>query len=133
MGPTFHNDTAIPKANESTVWAFSADSAGRHKCGSAVVAHKNFGAPYGLHSGPGARAYAITVMDKAGKSLGEATISENISQFLSFAANHPKLTFHIPRIAAEHKLLTDAQVAPLFKSAPSNCSLPLSWKPLLSA
>lgn len=40
----------------------------------------------------------------------------------------PQLMFNVTRIGCGRAGYTDAQIAPMFKDAPSNCNLPEGWR-----
>ena len=49
------------------------------------------------------------------------------AKFLAYARAHPELTFEVTRVGCGLAGYTDADIAPLFKGAPSNCTLPDGW------
>jgi len=123
----FHADDQIPKGD--WIWVFASDAAGRHRSGTAKVAHVAFGARYGESSGPIGRAYGIVVTDKHGVPVQSTSVVEHAAEFVSYARQHPRLKFFVTRL--QSPIFTDSLIAPLFKYCPENCSLPAAWEPLL--
>lgn len=126
----FHSDRFIPPRNDHTVWTFPTDAAGRHKCGPAVIAHKNFRARYGVGRGLTGSAYAIAAFDKSLQPLPLAEIAEQVAQFIAYAQEHAQTAFFIARFECDEKLwsYSEESIARLFSAAPINCSLPQSWQ-----
>ena len=124
----FHPDNTIPKGD--WVWVFGSNEAGRHGKGAAKVAHVNFKAQYGVGRGLTGKSYAIPTKDARLQSLPLQTIEENVSEFLRFAAQSPKLCFYVTRVGCGLAGYSDEEIGPMFAGAPLNCSLPQEWKDL---
>ena len=54
-----------------------------------------------------------------------------VDRFIAFATSHPDMQFEVTRVGCGHAGYEDADIAPFFESAPSNCSLPEPWMALL--
>ena len=91
----------------------------------------NFGAAYGVGSGPTGRAYAIPTKGSRLEVLPLAEIEQSIQAFLVYAAAQPKTDFFVTRIGCGLAGFDDGQIAPLFAAAPDNCSLPEPWQALI--
>lgn len=125
----FHPENVIPTSN--WIWVFGAKEGGKHSKGTSKIAHVNFRAKYGCDSGPTANAYAVTCQDKQHNLHPLSEITKKIDKFLSYAVTKPKENFFVTRIGFVEGL-KDEEIAPLFQSAPCNCSLPEAWKPFLT-
>lgn len=126
----YHEDHTIPDA--SWVWVFGSNLLGRHGLGAAKVAHKNFGARYGVGSGPTGQAYAIPTKARPTRDprdvLPLEEIAGSVMAFLQYARAKPGEKFFITRVGCGLSGLEDSQVAPMFAGAPPNCSLPSTWR-----
>ena len=126
----FHADNTIPKGD--WIWVFGSDESGKHRKGSAKVAHVSFGAKYGVGDGLTGMAYAIPTSDKHLKALPLDQIKSNIGVFLEFAKNNPKQNFYVAHIGLDYDI-SDTTIADLFAIATANCSLPEAWRPNVAA
>ena len=125
----FHKENTLPQ--KGWVWVFGSNLAGRHGLGAAKVAHVNFGAPYGAHSGAMGQAYAIPTKDKSLRTLPIEIIKERIDTFMEDAHGNPKKRYFVTRVGCGLAGYTDAEIAPLFKGSPANCSFSEGWKDYL--
>ena len=50
--------------------------------------------------------------------------------FLTYARLHPTYDFFVTRVGCGLAGFDDKDIAPMFKEAPANCSLPITWKVL---
>ena len=71
---------------------------------------------------------AVPTKDHKVITLPLADVERYVGQFLEFALAHPELLFVVTRIGCGLAGFTDADIAPLFASAPSNCRLPEGWR-----
>ena len=99
------------KPNE--IFVFGSNLAGMHGGGAAHMAHKLFGAEWGVGVGPTGQCYAIPTMQG-----GVETIRPYVDEFIEYAKQHPELLFRVTRIGW------------LFKAAAAmeNVSLPNGWR-----
>lgn len=125
----FHKDHTIPPSG--WVWVFGSNTAGRHGAGAAKVAHTNFGAKYGVGFGRTGDAYAVATKGRNLSVLPLDAIQHNITSFIHYAERNPKEKFFVTRIGCDLAGYTDAQIAPLFKGSPPNCSFSQEWKEYL--
>ena len=95
------------KANE--VFVFGSNLDGMHGGGAARVAHMIFGAIWGQGVGLQGRSYAIPTMHG-----GVESIRPYVDEFITFAQEHPEMTFLVTRIGCGIAGFTDEQIAPLF-------------------
>ena len=127
MPRLFHQDNTTPRGHD-WVFVFGSNLAGRHGAGAAKVAHVNFGAKYGVGAGPTGRSYAIPTKDRHLKSLSLDEIRHQVTTFIEVAKSKPKSRFYVTRIGCGLAGYADADVAPMFASAPMNCSFPEPWR-----
>lgn len=111
-----------------SIFVFGSNLAGRHGAGAALFARRNHGAIYGQGIGPQGNSYAIPTKDYHIQTLPLETIQGYVNEFLHYARNHPELDFQVTRIGCGLAGYTDAQIAPMFANAPSNCHLPDGWR-----
>ena len=109
------------------IFVFGSNLAGRHGAGAALFARNNYGALYGQGVGRQGNSYAIPTKDYRINTLPLETIQGYVNEFLLYARNHPELDFRVTRIGCGLAGYNDAQIAPMFTNAPSNCSLPEGW------
>lgn len=111
-----------------TIFVFGSNLAGRHGKGAAKFARDKHGAIYGVCVGLQGECYAIPTKDKSLKPLPLKDIEFYVKQFIEFAKFNLLWTFNVTRIGCGLAGYTDADIAPMFKDAPSNCNLPHGWR-----
>jgi hypothetical protein len=109
------------------IFVFGSNLAGRHGKGAALFARQHHGAIYGKGIGPQGNAYAIPTKDGNLRTLPLTKITDYVIDFINYAERHPELTFEVTRIGCGLAGYKDADIAPMFRLAPSNCVLPLGW------
>lgn len=135
---SFHVDGSLPASGD--VWVFGSNLAGRHGAGAAKVAREAFGAQPGVGAGPTGQCYAIPTKDgRNGADLKDPVqtlpiheVRAHVAAFLGYAKAHPELRFFVTRVGCGRAGWTDAEMAPLFRGAPSNCSFATEWQSNLS-
>jgi hypothetical protein len=130
MNRTYHLDgTAAPA---DSIFVFGSNLSGIHGGGAAKAAAAIHGAKWGVAEGLTGRSYAIpTVQKQIAGPLTLAEIGASVERFLRHAFTHPEDWFFVTRVGcvlAGHK---DADIAPMFRDAPLNCSLPDTWRVIL--
>jgi hypothetical protein len=113
----------------ATVFVFGSNREGRHGKGAALTARQQYGAIYGQARGRQGNAYAI-VTKELRRGVNPVTLDQvqrEVEAFIHYAADHPTDTFLVTRIGCGLAGFTDAQIAPLFSFAPTNCTLPAGW------
>ena len=121
-----------PDRNPNTIFVFGSNLAGRHGAGAALAARIIFKAEMFVAEGRTGQAYAIPTKSFDIKStLSLATIGASVTTFIEYAREHPELEFFVTAIGTELAGYYHHNIAPLFRTAPSNCSFAEEWKPHL--
>ena len=127
MKRVFHADGSQPAAGQ--VFVFGSNMSGYHGGGAARAAHQLYGAEWGVAEGRTGRSYAIpTVKAQIAGPLGLDAIRLAVSSFLHHAATHPEDSFLVTRVGCGLAGHMDEDIAPMFRDAPLNCSLPQPWR-----
>jgi hypothetical protein len=130
MTRRYHPDGCAPRDGE--VFCFGSNKSGIHGAGAARAALDHYGAVWGVAEGRTGQCYAIpTVKENIAGALTLEAIKRHVSIFLHHAETHPEDQFLVTRIGCGLAGHDDADVAPMFRDAPLNCSLPLTWKPFI--
>lgn len=117
----------IEELGEREIFVFGSNKQGMHGGGAAWVAHKKFGAEWGVGEGLTGRTYALPTME------GAASMKKAVEQFTDCARRHPELTFLVTAVGCGIAGYTPREVAPLFRAAAGleNVYLPeMFWKEL---
>lgn len=126
----YHIDGTSP--HDNWVFVFGSNLSGYHGGGAAAAAHVLYGAKWGKAEGLSGRSYALpTVKEFIAGPLGVDEIRLHVEKFLQFANDHSELSFFVTRVGCGLAGHQDEDIAPMFRDAPLNCSLPLTWKPYL--
>ena len=115
-----------------TIFVFGSNLAGRHGAGAALTARRKYGAVYGVGVGRTGNAYAIPTKDRHLRPLPLRDIAVSVLVFLTYAADHPDLTFQVTAVGTGLAGYRHADIAPMFVGAPGNCRLPPEWGEYLS-
>lgn len=126
----FHVDKSTPSGPQ-WIFVFGSNLSGRHGKGAALAARNMFGAEYGVGSGRTGRSYALPTKDRQLRTLPVGLIKEHVAQFLDYACTHPEFDFFVTRVGCELAGYRDEEIAPLFASAPANCSFAECWRAYL--
>ena len=114
----------ITELQLNEIFVFGSNLAGMHGGGAAYIAYRKFGAIMGQGVGLQGQSYAIPTMQG-----GVETIRPYVDEFITFAKEHPDLTFLVTRIGCGIAGFTDDDIAPLFEKAHGveNIVLPPGW------
>lgn len=123
---TYHN-RSLPK-NEDSVFVFSSNLAGIHNKGSAKTAMLKFGAKFGRGIGVSGTSYGIPTKDYDIVTLPLDVIETYITRFIKFTKELKTVEFFVTPIGTDLSAYSDAQIAPLFKTAGTNCIFPEQWR-----
>lgn len=121
---------ALYMEEDDAIFVFGSNQAGIHGAGAARVAHRNYGAIYGIGEGLVGRSYALPTKDQNVETLTLRQIAVHVQRFLTVAENNRYLTFVVTRVGCGLAGYSDIDIAPLFKGAPPNCKLPVGWREL---
>lgn len=102
----------ISELNDGEIFVFGSNLQGMHGGGAARVAHRKFGAEWGVGVGLTGQTYAIPTMQG-----GVETIAPYVDEFIEFASNHKELKFYVTRIGCGIAGFRDEEMAPLFRNA----------------
>lgn len=111
-----------------SIFVFGSNLAGRHGKGAALFARNNHGAVYGVGEGRTGNSYALPTKDTSIRTRTLPAIKKSVDEFLEYANNHPELTFQVTKIGCGLAGYKEHEISPMFKEAPSNCSLPEGWR-----
>ena len=114
------------------VFVFGSNLAGRHGKGAAKWALENRGAIYGQGEGLQGSSYAIPTKDGNLRTLYPEIVAIHVGNFLYFARAHPEMRFQLTPIGCGLAGYKPAQIAPMFRDAPSNVELPREFKEILN-
>lgn len=119
----------ISHLNDDEIFVFGSNLAGMHGGGAARIAHRKFGAEWGIGVGLTGQTYAIPTMQG-----GVETIAPYVDEFIEYAHNHRELKFYVTRIGCGIAGFRDKDIAPLFKNAleEENIILPQSFYNILT-
>lgn len=110
------------------VFVFGSNLAGRHGKGAALTARRLYGAKQGQGKGLQGDSYAIPTKGYDMEVLELPTIARHVRRFIQFAQHNRNLTFNVTRIGCGLAGYTEAEIAPMFLDAPTNCHLPRGWR-----
>ena len=114
----------IDKLEDNEIFVFGSNLGGFHGGGAARLAYNKFGAVWGQGDGLQGQSYAIPTMQG-----GIDTIQPYVDEFITFARQHPELTFLVTRIGCGIAGFEDSEIAPLFRESLTlqNVVLPKSF------
>jgi len=102
----------ITELASNEIFVFGSNLQGAHGGGAARVARERFGAIMGQGVGLQGQSYAIPTMHG-----GVEVIKPYVDEFISFASEHPELTFLVTRIGCGIAGFKPSEIAPLFATA----------------
>lgn len=124
----------IDDLRKNDVFVFGSNAAGIHGKGAAAIAHRYFGAKYGVAEGLQGESYAIiTKKDwKVEKSSTLEEICEGIRKFLLFAVENPNLKFYVTKLGSSLAGYEISEIKSLFQDLveliPGNVILPKEYE-----
>lgn len=126
----FHKDGSKPAENQ--IFVFGSNLSGIHGKGAAKTALIFYGAKWGVAEGPTGMSYALPTVKKNISGPRELVeIQRSVDIFLLFAKHTPNTEFFVTRVGCGLAGYSDAQIAPMFKNAPDNCSFAEEWSEFL--
>ena len=102
----------IRKLDDNEIFVFGSNIQGAHGGGAARLAYERFGAIMGQGVGLQGQSYAIPTMQG-----GVNTILPYVEEFITFAKQHPEMTFLVTKIGCGIAGFRPAEIAPLFAGA----------------
>lgn len=116
----------------SSIFVFGSNLAGRHGKGSALAARQLHGAIYGQGIGRQGMSYGIPTKDHSIQTLPLTTIAGHVANFITYATEHPELHFNVVRLGCVLAGWRNEDIAPMFRNAPSNCTLDAAWVAIIA-
>ena len=113
------------------IFVFGSNLAGRHGAGSAKHALDNYGAKLGQGVGRQGESYAIPTKDENLEVLPVEKIIPYIKDFVRYAMAHSELHFTVVAVGCGLSGYEPKDIAPFFKYAPPNCTLPPEFVKIL--
>lgn len=117
-----------PISSHGPIFVFGSNLAGRHGKGAALYARKICGAQPGIGEGRTGNTYAIPTKTANLQARSIREIRDSVETFKAYARDNPDLAFQVTRVGCGLAGYRDDQIAPMFRDAPENCSLPGEWR-----
>jgi hypothetical protein len=118
--------------DNSWVFVFGSNEAGRHGKGAAKTALIEFGAKLGVGVGHIGNSYAIPTKSGNLRTLSLYKIDKYVDEFITYASENPQLNFYVTEIGCGLAGYKPAQIAPMFNRPLSkNIHLPKSFTDVL--
>lgn len=102
----------ITELQPGEIFVFGSNLEGHHGGGAALLAWRKWGAIWGQGTGLQGQTYGIPTMHG-----GPDRIKPYVDEFISFARQHPELTFLVTEIGCGIAGFRPAEIAPLFRDA----------------
>lgn len=102
----------ITELQPGEIFVFGSNLEGHHGGGAALLAWKKWGAIWGQGAGLQGQTYGIPTMHG-----GPDRIKPYVDEFISFARQHPELTFLVTEVGCGIAGFRPAEIAPLFRDA----------------
>lgn len=102
----------ITELQPGEIFVFGSNLEGHHGGGAALLAWKKWGAIWGQGTGLQGQTYGIPTMHG-----GPDRIKPYVDEFISFARQHPELTFLVTEVGCGITGFRPAEIAPLFRDA----------------
>ena len=113
--------------DDTRIFVFGSNLAGRHGKGAALEAVKNYGAIRGVGWGRQGQSYAIPTKDFMMKRLPLPMIQYFARVFLDYARAHPGERFRLTPVGCGLAGYTVNDIAPFFDYAPGNVYIPYEF------
>lgn len=119
----------ITELSKCEIFVFGSNLQGKHNGRAGRIAHRCFGAEWGVGSGPTGRCYAIPTTHG-----GIKAIKPYVDEFIEYAGSHPNNRFLVTRVGCGGAGFTDDEMAPLFKKALElpNVNFSIEWLSILT-
>lgn len=113
------------------IFVFGSNENGRHGAGAALYAYRHKKAIYGASFGIMGQSFAIPTMDWRLRPLTVELISKYSEIFMDFAERTGGTEYQVTCIGCGLGGKTHKDIAPIFKTAPSNCYFDSLWESYL--
>jgi hypothetical protein len=111
-----------------TVFVFGSNESGIHGAGAALEARRFWGAIPGVGFGLMGHCFAIPTKDWQINTLPLEIIAFYVGRFIVYTHVHPHKSFLVTPIGTGLAGYRHNQIAPMFKGASANCTLPPEWR-----
>jgi hypothetical protein len=115
-------------ADDPRVFVFGSNRLGIHGGGAAWYAARKLGAVEGVGEGVTGRCYALPTCSRPGEPLHVGDVAIHVQKFIEHAAATPGTRYFVSAVGCGIAGFTEAEIAPMFSDAPSNCDLPPGWR-----
>jgi len=115
----------------SRVFVFGSNLMGIHGKGAAKVAHKQYGAEWGVGEGRTGNAYALPTKDYLLQTRSLVHIELSVLVFMQYAWENLDTKFQVTQVGTGLAGLDKTVIAPMFKGSTCNVFFDLAWKDIL--
>lgn len=119
------------------IFVFGSNKSGIHGAGAARLAHKKYGAKWGvgegITGGPQTLCYALPTKGFKIEELSLLEIKNAVNRFITSAEYWAfrGAEFKVTRVGCGLGGKKDSEIAPMFRAAPDNCHFDEYWRPWL--
>lgn len=115
------------------IFVFGSNKAGIHGAGAANVAFKQHGAKWRIGEGIVGNSYALPTKGFHIEKVSLLEIQHSVNRFIETAeyCKDRGIEFQVTRVGCGLGGHKDADIAPMFRTAPDNCLFDEYWKPWL--
>ena len=124
---TYHDNSIVTSLPDNYIFVFGSNRAGRHGKGAALTAKRKFGAIEGTGYGLQGKSFGIPTKDRRLSVLPLSAISSYCSKLIALAKETPDVIYFVTEIGCGLAGYSPKDIAPLFKGAPDNLELPISF------
>ena len=117
----------INRLEPNQIFVFGSNLLGIHGKGAAKIARQLFGAQPSEAIGRTGQCYAIPTKRNPAVSLPLPLVAKHVAAFLNYATDHPELEFLLTEIGCGLAGRQSSEIAPMFRGAPGNVLLPVSF------
>lgn len=110
------------------IFVFGSNKAGIHGAGAAKVALREHGAEWGVGEGLVGNSYALPTKGHRIETIPLLEIKYAVLRFIEFAESYSNGQFQVTRVGCGLGGHKDADIAPMFRTAPDNCFFDEYWK-----
>lgn len=111
----------IDELKDNQIFVFGSNLEGGHLAGAAAMAHREFGAEWGVGFGRTGQTFAIPTMN------GDDVLNEAVVEFKAYAKKHPELEFLLTPVGTGVAGYSIDYINKLFDKIPSNVTKVGDW------